>query len=145
MSVSPYPLLLSATTASTISGTGDRGARPSSPRFQRVNEDEENEGGKQEEGREESIELGSVDVKVDTTRQPQRGMSAVDEEERFARSSELPDESEALDESESPMPAAPTANTAVPAAEEEETGQWQGLTLVHFSAQPEPFLTQDTP
>jgi peptidase E len=23
--------------------------------------------------------------------------------------------------------------------------QWQGLTLVHFSGQPEPFLTQSTP
>ena len=23
--------------------------------------------------------------------------------------------------------------------------EWQGLTLVHFSAQPEPFLTQNTP
>ena len=23
--------------------------------------------------------------------------------------------------------------------------RWQGLTLVHFSAQPEPFLTQNTP
>jgi len=22
---------------------------------------------------------------------------------------------------------------------------WQGLTLVHFSAQPEPFMTQNTP
>ena len=26
-----------------------------------------------------------------------------------------------------------------------EAGKWQGLTLVHFSAQPEPFLTQDIP
>jgi len=25
------------------------------------------------------------------------------------------------------------------------TASWQGLTLVHFSAQPEPFLTQNTP
>jgi hypothetical protein len=26
-----------------------------------------------------------------------------------------------------------------------ESTSWQGLTLVHFSAQPEPFLTQNTP
>jgi hypothetical protein len=25
------------------------------------------------------------------------------------------------------------------------TSMWQGLTLVHFSAQPEPFLTQNIP
>ena len=64
---------------------------------------------------------------VGPTRQPQRGTSAVDEEERFAPSSELQDDGvgEALDEGESPMPAAPQPQplTAVP-AEEEQTGQW---------------------
>jgi len=28
---------------------------------------------------------------------------------------------------------------------EQRDGDWQGLILVHFSAQPEPFLTQNTP